>query len=308
MSDTIAAPIATHAPDSARPGRIIAVANQKGGVGKTTTAINLATALAAVGKQVLVVDLDPQGNASTGLGIESALREVGTYNLLLGEIDLSAATMATPLPGLSVTPSTMDLSAAELELVDLDNREGRLRDAIHAAATRPDYVLIDCPPALGLLTLNGLVAADSVLVPLQCEFLALEGLSQLVRTIDRVKERFNPKLQIEGIVLTMYDVRNKLSSLVEDDVRSFFGDQVYETVIPRNVRISEAPSHGLPVLLYDLSCTGSQAYVHLAGELLRRRGRESSNNQSTEDRNRVETGRPETASLPVVDDTRGETE
>jgi chromosome partitioning protein len=308
MSDTIAAPIATHVPDSARPGRIIAVANQKGGVGKTTTAINLATALAAVGKQVLVVDLDPQGNASTGLGIESARREVGTYNLLLGEIDLSAATMATPLPGLLVTPSTMDLSAAELELVDLDNREGRLRDAIHAAATRPDYVLIDCPPALGLLTLNGLVAADSVLVPLQCEFLALEGLSQLVRTIDRVKERFNPKLQIEGIVLTMYDVRNKLSSLVEDDVRSFFGDQVYETVIPRNVRISEAPSHGLPVLLYDLSCTGSQAYVHLAGELLRRRGRESSNNQSTEDRNRVETGRPETASLPVVDDTRGETE
>jgi len=308
MSDTIAAPVATHVPDSAPPGRIIAVANQKGGVGKTTTAINLATALAAVGKRVLVVDLDPQGNASTGLGIESARREVGTYNLLLGEIDLSAATMATPLPGLSVTPSTMDLSAAELELVDLDNREGRLRDAIRAAATRPDYVLIDCPPALGLLTLNGLVAADSVLVPLQCEFLALEGLSQLVRTVDRVKERFNPELQIEGIVLTMYDARNKLSSLVEDDVRSFFGHQVYETVIPRNVRISEAPSHGLPVLLYDLSCTGSQAYVHLAGELLRRRRRDISKDQSTEDSQRVETGRPETASLPVVDDTRGETE
>ena len=308
MSDTITAPLNTNVPGSAPPGRIIAVANQKGGVGKTTTAINLATALAAVGKRVLVVDLDPQGNASTGLGIESARREVGTYNLLLGEIDLAAATMETPVPGLSVIPSTMDLSAAELELVDLDNRERRLRDAIRAAANRHDYVLIDCPPALGLLTLNGLVAADSVLVPLQCEFLALEGLSQLVRTIDRVKIRFNPKLQIEGIVLTMYDVRNKLSSLVEDDVRSFFGDQVYETVIPRNVRVSEAPSHGLPVLLYDLSCAGSQAYVHLAGELLRRRGREEEINKSTEDNKDHETGTPETAPLPVAEDTAGDKE
>ena len=308
MSDTIATSVPTHASDTALPGRIIAVANQKGGVGKTTTAINLATALAAVGKQVLVVDLDPQGNASTGLGIESTRREVGTYNLLLGEIDLAAATMATSLPGLSVIPSTMDLSAAELELVDLDNRERRLQDAICAAATRQDYVLIDCPPALGLLTLNGLVAAHSVLVPLQCEFLALEGLSQLVRTMERVQDKFNRGLQIEGIVLTMYDVRNKLSSLVEDDVRSFFGDQVYETVIPRNVRISEAPSHGLPVLLYDLSCTGSQAYVHLAGELLRRHGREVLKNQSTEDNHRPDTHPPELASTPVAEDTLGETE
>ena len=251
-------------------GRIIAVANQKGGVGKTTTAINLATALAAVGSRVLVVDLDPQGNASTGLGIESARRTVGTYDLLIGAVGLDETLIETRVPGLAVIPSTIDLSAAELELVDLDHRENRLRDAIRRAATRFDYVLIDCPPALGLLTLNGLVAADSVLVPLQCEFLALEGLSQLVRTIGRVTEHFNPSLQIEGIVLTMYDVRNKLSSLVEDDVRGFFGDKVYETVIPRNVRVSEAPSHGKPVLLYDLACAGSQAYVHLAGEMLRR--------------------------------------
>ena len=262
-------------------GRIMAVANQKGGVGKTTTAINLATALAAVGSRVLVVDLDPQGNASTGLGIESARRTVGTYDLLIGEIGLDEALIETRVPGLAVVPSTIELSAAELELVDLENRENRLRDAIRAAANRFDYVLIDCPPALGLLTLNGLVAADSVLVPLQCEFLALEGLSQLVRTIGRVTERFNPSLQIEGIVLTMYDVRNKLSSLVEDDVRGFFGDKVYETVIPRNVRVSEAPSHGKPVLLYDLACAGSQAYVHLAGEVLRRHAPQNEENTST---------------------------
>lgn len=261
------APVVDQSPDN---GRIIAVANQKGGVGKTTTAINLATALAAVGSRVLVVDLDPQGNASTGLGIESARRTVGTYDLLIGAVGLDETLIETRVPGLAVIPSTIDLSAAELELVDLEHRENRLRDAIRSAANRFDYVLIDCPPALGLLTLNGLVAADSVLVPLQCEFLALEGLSQLVGTIGRVTERFNPSLLIEGIVLTMYDVRNKLSCLVEDDVRGFFGDKVYETVIPRNVRVSEAPSHGKPVLLYDLACAGSQAYVHLAGEMLRR--------------------------------------
>lgn len=274
-------------------GEIIAVANQKGGVGKTTTAINLATALAAVGRRVLVVDLDPQGNASTGLGIESARRTVGTYDLMIGAANLEAALIETAVPGLAIIPSTMDLSAAELELVDLDRRENRLRDALRRSlaeigAGQPDapaaldgtpgttgrtsfdYILIDCPPALGLLTLNGLVAADSVLVPLQCEFLALEGLSQLVRTIDRVTSAFNPELSLQGIVLTMYDVRNKLSSLVEEDVRSFFGEKVYETVIPRNVRVSEAPSHGKPVLLYDLACAGSQAYVKLAGEVLRR--------------------------------------
>ena len=263
-------------------GRIMAVANQKGGVGKTTTAINLATALAAVGSRVLVVDLDPQGNASTGLGIENERRTVGTYDLLIGAVGLDEVLIETRVPGLAVIPSTIDLSAAELELVDLDNRENRLRNAIRSAASRFDYVLVDCPPALGLLTLNGLVAADSVLVPLQCEFLALEGLSQLVRTISRVTDRFNPTLQIEGIVLTMYDVRNKLSSLVEEDVRGFFGDKVYETVIPRNVRVSEAPSHGKPVLLYDLACAGSQAYVHLAGEVLRRHAPSSSAQNTTD--------------------------
>ena len=255
------------------PGRIIAVANQKGGVGKTTTAINLATALAAVGRRVLVVDVDPQGNASTGLGIESARRTRGTYDLLLGEITLDAALVDTAVPGLAVIPSTIDLSAAELELVDMERRQDLLRDAIRSATTKFDYVLIDCPPALGLLTLNGLVAADTVLVPLQCEFLALEGLSQLVRTIERVTSTFNPQLKLEGIVLTMYDTRNKLSSLVSDDVRSYFGDKVYDTVIPRNVRVSEAPSHGKPVLLYDLACSGSQAYIHLAREILQRDAR-----------------------------------
>ena len=273
--------------DQTGTGRIIAVANQKGGVGKTTTAINLATALAAVGRRVLVVDLDPQGNASTGLGIESARRTSGTYDLLLGEITLDQSLIDTAVPGLAIVASTMDLSAAELELVDMDRREYLLRDAIRSAVAQFDYVLIDCPPALGLLTLNGLVAADTVLVPLQCEFLALEGLSQLVRTIDRVTGRFNPKLQLEGIVLTMYDTRNKLSSLVSDDVRSYFGDKVYDTVIPRNVRVSEAPSHGKPVLLYDLACTGSQAYVHLAGEVLRRDAQKKIDQKTTKTGNLV---------------------
>lgn len=281
---------------SAHSGEIIAVANQKGGVGKTTTAINLATALAAVGRRVLVVDLDPQGNASTGLGIPGSERTVGTYDLLLGEVTLDDALIESDVPGLAVIPSTIDLSAAELELVDIPRRESRLREAIRSAAARFDYVLIDCPPALGLLTLNGLVAADSVLVPLQCEFLALEGLSQLVRTIDRVMTAFNPDLQIKGIVLTMYDVRNKLSSLVEDDVRGYFGSRVYETVIPRNVRVSEAPSHGKPVLLYDLNCTGSQAYVKLAGEVLRREVRDRVAQQGPE--TATESSNPDVATPP----------
>lgn len=253
-----------------RRARIVAVANQKGGVGKTTTAINLATALAAVGREVLVVDIDPQGNASTGLGIEPARRRIGAYNVLLDRTPVSHAVIATEIPNLGIIPSTMDLSGAELELVNVERREYRLRDALDAAAEDFDYVLIDCPPALGILTINALTAADAVLVPLQCEFLALEGLSQLVRTIDRVKRAFNPSLDIQGIVLTMYDTRNKLSSLVAEDVRAYFGDKVYQTVIPRNVRVSEAPSHGKPVLLYDYRCTGSHAYMHLAGEVLKR--------------------------------------
>ena len=250
--------------------RIIAVANQKGGVGKTTTAINLATALAAVGRKVLVFDIDPQGNASTGLGIERARRNRGAYEVLLDGIPVDQVIIGTEIPGLAIVPSTLDLSGAEIELIDVSRREYRLRDAIGCVASDYDYVLIDCPPALGLLTLNAMVAADKVLVPLQCEFLALEGLSQLVRTIERIQRTYNERLAIQGIVLTMYDSRNKLSSLVADDVRSYFGETVFDTVIPRNVRISEAPSHGKPVLLYDFRCSGAQAYMHLAGEVLRR--------------------------------------
>jgi chromosome partitioning protein len=252
--------------------RIIAIANQKGGVGKTTTAVNLATALAAADKKVLLFDLDPQGNASTGLGISRQARSVTSYEVLVGTRAIKAATVATTVPHLAVVAASVDLSGAEIELVGAERREYRLRDALTAKAeTLPfDYVLIDCPPSLGLLTLNALVAAHAVLVPLQCEFYALEGLSHLVRTIERVKRHLNPALEIQGVVLTMFDKRNNLSDLVAADVRDHFGDKVYETVIPRNVRISEAPSHGKPVLLYDFRCPGAQAYVHLAGEVLRR--------------------------------------
>jgi chromosome partitioning protein len=250
-------------------GRVLAIANQKGGVGKTTTAINLATALAAVGRRVLLFDLDPQGNASTGLGIDRNQRAVSSYQVLVEGVPAGEAVVETEVPGLFMVPSSLDLSAAELELVAMERREYRLRDGF-AALSDYDYVLIDCPPALGLITLNALVAANAVLVPLQCEFLALEGLSQLVRTIERIRAAFNPPLEIQGIVLTMYDARNNLSTLVAEDVRGYFGDKVYRTMIPRNVRISEAPSHGKPVLLYDHRCTGSQAYIHLAGEILRR--------------------------------------
>ena len=250
--------------------RVIAIANQKGGVGKTTTAINLATALAAVKKKVLIFDLDPQGNASTGLGIDRQARVVNSYHVLIGEASIEEATHKTSIPGLNIVPSGIDLSGAEIELVGVDNREYCLRQSLAAAGGDYDYVLIDCPPALGLLTINAMVAAQAVLVPLQCEFFALEGISHLVKTVERVNQVFNPRLEIQGIVLTMFDRRNNLSGMVEDDVRAFFGDKVYKTVIPRNVRVSEAPSHGRPVLVYDMGCAGSQAYLHLAGEVLRR--------------------------------------
>jgi chromosome partitioning protein len=253
--------------------RVIAIANQKGGVGKTTTTINLATALASVGKRVLVVDLDPQGNASTGLGIPRSERRVGSYEVLFGEQTLERVAIPTEVPNLWIITSSVDLSGAEIELVGAQRREYRLREAVDASSLAYDYVLIDCPPALGLLTLNALVAAHSVMVPLQCEFYALEGLSHLVRTIERVKRAFNPDLDIQGVVLTMFDKRNNLSDMVAADVRGFFGEKVYDTVIPRNVKVSEAPSHGKPVLIYDIRCPGSQAYIHLAGEVLRREKR-----------------------------------
>lgn len=250
---------------------ILALANQKGGVGKTTTTINLGTGLAAVGRRTLILDLDPQGNASTGLGIDRAARTKSSYQLLMGELPLQQTLQRTLVPGLDIVPSHVDLSGAELELVTLERRTHRLRQALRQADPLPyDYVLIDCPPSLGLLTLNALVAAQSVLVPLQCEFFALEGLSLLLNTVERVKASFNPGLSIHGVVLTMFDKRNNLSEQVANDVRGFLGDLVYDTVIPRNVRISEAPSHGKPALLYDYRCPGSHAYIQLASEMLRR--------------------------------------
>jgi len=275
--DSTAEPAA--APDRQRLGwqgagaRIIAIANQKGGVGKTTTAINLATALAAVKKRVLLIDLDPQGNASTGLGVAPKDRLTNTYHVMMGAADLAAAILPTTVPGLDIVPSGIDLSGAELELIDVADREHTLSRALDTMPAAYDYVLIDSPPALGLLTLNALVAAQAVLVPLQCEFFALEGVSHLVRTIERVRQAFNPGLELQGIVLTMYDKRNNLANQVAGDVREFFGDKVYETMIPRNVRVSEAPSYGRPVLVYDLACAGSQAYLHLAGEVIRRERR-----------------------------------
>lgn len=250
--------------------RLLAVANQKGGVGKTTTAVNLATGLAACQKRVLIVDLDPQGNASTGLGVKRSNIRKSAYDLIF-EDDLTLADLAveTKVPGLSVVPSSIHLSGAELELVAAPRREYRLHDALRKPGPF-DYIIIDCPPSLSLLTLNALVAVDSIVVPLQCEFYALEGLSHLVKTIDRVKQHFNPKLDIHGVLLTMYDPRNKLSQAVAEDVRAFFGDKVYNTVIPRNVRLSEAPSFGLPAIVYDMKSPGAQAYIHLAGEVIRR--------------------------------------
>ncbi len=270
MSDSAngAAPIVP--PVRPRRCRVLAIANQKGGVGKTTTAINLATALAAVGKSVLVIDLDPQGNASTGLGIDRSRRDQSTYDLLLGTATIEDVTIASDIPGCDIVPSNIELSGAELELVDQPRRSHRLKDALAKTPTNYDYVLVDSPPSLNLLTLNGLVAADAVLVPLQCEFFALEGLSTLIRTIERIQRSLNPSLEIQGVVLTMFDRRNNLSGQVAQDVRRHLGDKVYQTVIPRNVRISEAPSYGKPVLIYDHRCSGSRAYLDLAREILRR--------------------------------------
>src|SRR5260370_3094362 len=264
-------PIARVAPfaGAAEP-RIFAIVNQKGGVGKPTTAVNLATALAGVKKRVLLIDFGPQGNASTGLGITRQNRRVTSYDVLLGGVSVIDAAVTTPNALLSLVSYSVDLSGAEIELVDIAEREFRLRKALTGIAGAYDYVLIDCPPSLGLLTLNALVAAHAVLVPLQCEFYALEGLSHLVRTVERIKRSLNPGLDIQGVVLTMFDKRNNLSDLVAADVRGHFGDKVYDTVIPRNVRISEAPSHGKPVLIYDFRSAGPQAFIHLASQVLPR--------------------------------------
>jgi chromosome partitioning protein len=250
--------------------RIIAIVNQKGGVGKTTTAVNLATALAAVGKKVCLIDLDPQGNASTGLGIDRTKRKITSYDVLMSGVSVAEAEQPTQIKGLTIVPATIDLSGAELELVAMRNREYRLKQAFELASAKCDYIMIDCPPSLGLVTLNALTASDTVLIPLQCEFYALEGLSHLLKTIELVRKRLNANLSIHGIVLTMYDRRNKLTENIENDVREYLGTQVYKTVIPRNIRISEAPSHGKPAILYDLHCSGSRAYLDLAREVLKR--------------------------------------
>lgn len=253
--------------------RILSVVNQKGGVGKTTTAVNMATALAAVGKTVLLIDLDPQGNASTGLGIDSRRRRLTSYQMLIDGAQASEAAVETEIPRLSIVPSTIDLSAAELELVAIPKREYQLHNALKDDRLPYDYVIIDCPPSLGLTTINALTAADSVLIPLQCEFYALEGLSHLLKTIKLIQSKLNPALTIHGVILTMYDKRNKLTEYIENDVRGFMGDDVYQTVIPRNVRISEAPSFGKPAIVYDMRCAGSQAYLSLAKELIKREKR-----------------------------------
>jgi chromosome partitioning protein len=269
-------PFRSVGPSPAIPARVLAIANQKGGVGKTTTAINLGTALAAIGERVLIVDLDPQGNASTGLGIDQKSRQVSTYDVITGARPLRDAILATAVPHLHIAPSTMDLSGFELEVGHARDRAFRLRtglaqldDAVMGSGAY-GYVLIDCPPSLNLLTINAMAAAHAILVPLQCEFFALEGLSQLLKTVEQVKETLNPDLAIHGIVLTMFDARNNLSGQVVADVRQFMGAKVYDTIIPRNVRVSEAPSYGKPVLVYDLKCVGSEAYLRLATEIIQR--------------------------------------
>jgi len=258
---------------TAKGPRVLTIANQKGGVGKTTTAINLGTALAAVGERVLICDLDPQGNASTGLGLSRNASTLSTYHVLMGDAEFTDVILPSGIPNLDCAPSTMDLLGAELELSQIERKTHRLHDALGrlvAAGQHYDYVLLDCPPSLNLLTVNSLAAADAILVPLQCEFFALEGLSQLLKTVEKVRQNLNPRLSIQGVVLTMFDKRNSLSDQVAADVRGFLGEKVYQTVSPRNVRVSEAPSHGKPVLLYDHACPGSQAYIKLASEIIRR--------------------------------------
>jgi chromosome partitioning protein len=275
-SRVVAFPAPDRAPQTqpAKPPRVLAVANQKGGVGKTTTAINLGTALAAIGEDVLIIDLDPQGNASTGLGIDRRNRRYSTYDVLTGEATLRDAIVATAVPRLHLAPSTLDLSGLELEIGQARDRAFRLRSALSPlnaiGGTKFTYVLVDCPPSLNLLTVNAMAAANAILVPLQCEFFALEGLSQLLKTVESVREQLNPNLTIHGVVLTMYDARNNLSGQVVADVREFMGPKVYDTIIPRNVRVSEAPSYGKPVLVYDLKCSGSEAYLRLATEIIQR--------------------------------------
>jgi chromosome partitioning protein len=250
--------------------KIIAVANQKGGVGKTTSAVNLASALAASGKKVLLVDFDPQGNASTGFGITRANRPHEIYDVIADKVNIKDAVVKTTIPGMHLLVSTVNLSAAEIELANVDGREFVLKSKLREISDNYDYILIDCPPSLGLLTLNALVASDSVMIPLQCEFYALEGLSHLLKTIEKVKKHLNPALKIHGILLTMHDKRNNLTEQVELDVRGYLGDNVFKTVIPRNIKMSEAPSHGMPAIIYDHKCSGSMAYIYLAKEMLER--------------------------------------
>lgn len=250
--------------------KVIAIANRKGGVGKTTTAINIATAMAAIGKRVLVLDLDPQGNATTSMGLNKKNCAFSSYDVLINDIDPKQAILGSEIPNFSIMPSTPGLAGAEIELIDVEKREYVLRRALQKLVAGFDYVLIDCPPSLNLITINALVAADSVIVPLQCEFLAMEGLTDLIKNINLIKRSFNPSLTIQGIILTMYDRRNNLSAMVEKDVRQYFGNLVYQTVIPRSVRISEAPSHGKPILIYDFKSVGAQAYLNLAKEVLKR--------------------------------------
>lgn len=255
--------------DAPQTPRLLAVANQKGGVGKTTTAVNLATALSAVGQRVLLLDIDPQGNASTGLGIKRSAIRKSTYDVLFEGAEVHEIAIQTKVPRLSIIPSSVHLSGAEIELIDTPSRESRLKKALRKPLPY-DYVIIDCPPSLNLLTLNAFVAVDSLVVPLQCEFYALEGLSQLIKTVERVRQHYNPALDIHGVVLTMFDRRNKLSGQVANDVRAHFGDTVYKTIIPRNVRLSEAPSHGLPAIIYDIKSPGAKAYISLAKEIIAR--------------------------------------